>query len=153
MTKIADLTKYNNDMKKSLADKLFFLDHLDLETADFFVDFGCADGALIDALGDVNVRKVGVDNNSDMYNICFARGLDVHRSLDNVHLYEQPDHAVLNMSSVLHEVYSYLDKEQVENFWYNVFIGDYEYIVIRDMMVSNNTYRPADYFKFDLDDE
>lgn len=153
MTKIADLTKYTNDMKKSLADKLFFLDHLDLETADFFVDFGCADGALIDALGDINVRKVGVDNNSDMYDICFAQGLDVHRSLDNVHLYEQPDHAVLNMSSVLHEVYSYLDKEQVENFWYNVFIGDYEYIVIRDMMVSNNTYRPADYFKFDLDNQ
>lgn len=153
MTKIADLTKYTNDMKKSLADKLFFLDHLDLETADYFVDFGCADGALIDALGDVNVRKIGVDNNTDMYDICFAQGLDVHRNLDSVHQYEQPDHAVLNMSSVLHEVYSYLDKEQIENFWYNVFIGDYEYIVIRDMMVSNNTYRPADYFKFDLDDK
>ena len=42
---ISNLTSYNTNMSKSMYDKAFFVDKVD---ATLFVDFGCADGALIE---------------------------------------------------------------------------------------------------------
>lgn len=43
MTDIQNLELYNNSMRLSMIDKVFFLDRIDPEV---IVDFGCADGSL-----------------------------------------------------------------------------------------------------------
>ena len=43
MEEISDIKKYNDNMRKSLLDKSYFLSFVDSDT---FVDFGCADGSL-----------------------------------------------------------------------------------------------------------
>ena len=138
---IADLNKYNTDMKKSMKDKIFFLDHVKVADIDTIVDFGCANGALLDVMPK-EWAKYGVDNNPDMQKICKEKSYSIYDSLDKVKNL-QP-RTLLNMSSVIHEVYSYLSPEEITHFWDKVFDGSYEYITIRDMMLSENTARPAD---------
>ena len=48
------------------------------------------------------------------------------------------------MSSVIHEVYSYLSDKEIAHFWDRAFAAGFEYISIRDMMLIENTVRPAD---------
>ena len=138
---IADLNKYNTDMEKSMKDKIFFLDHIKVADIDAIVDFGCANGALLDVMPK-EWAKCGVDNNPDMQKICKEKSYSIYDSLDKVKNL-QP-RTLLNMSSVIHEVYSYLSPEEITHFWSKVFDGSYEYIAIRDMMLSENTARPAD---------
>lgn len=46
MPNITDLIAYNLSMKKSLIDKMFFMDKID-DDIKVVMDYGCADGALI----------------------------------------------------------------------------------------------------------
>lgn len=141
MEKIANLEKYNNDMAKSLGDKIFFLDYIKEEDIKSIVDFGCADGTLLKAMP-ASWAKIGIDNNPEMQSACTKNGIITFDNLDGLNP-KVP--ALLNMSSVLHEVYAYLSPEEIAHFWSGVFDSSYEYITIRDMMVSDNTNRPADF--------
>ena len=138
---IADLNKYNTDMEKSMKDKTFFLDYINVADIDAIVDFGCANGALLDVMPK-EWAKYGVDNNPDMQKICKEKSYPVYNSLDEVK--DLKTRTLLNMSSVIHEVYSYLSDEEIAHFWNRVFAAGFEYISIRDMMLSGNTVRPAD---------
>jgi len=141
MNKIADIELYNDQMSHSIEDKLFFLDTLKANDFDTIVDFGCANGELLKQVHRPCL-KFGVDNNEEMLKAAklncesghFVKSLDDLKDLDK-------SEAVLNMSSVLHEVYSYLPREDVNHFWDTVFNSGYKYIVIRDMMVSSHTNR------------
>ena len=46
-----DLAVYNSRMRKSLLDKIFFMDKID--GCDRFLDYGCADGSMIKFLAEV----------------------------------------------------------------------------------------------------
>lgn len=140
MEKIADLNKYNNDMAKSLGDKVFFLDYIKEEDIKAIVDFGCADGTLLAAMPN-SWLKLGVDNNQDMVDICFSKGIVAVENLDYINP-RVP--TLLNMSSVIHEVYSYLSSKEIAHFWDRVFNSGFEYISIRDMMISFDTEREPD---------
>ena len=144
---IADLNKYNTDMEKSMKDKTFFLDHIRVADIDAIVDFGCANGALLDVMPE-EWTKYGIDNNPDMQKICKEKSYPVYDSLDQIK--DLKARTLLNMSSVIHEVYSYLSPEEIAHFWDKVFDGSYEYITIRDMMLSENTVRPADAIAADI---
>ena len=61
--------------------------------------------------------------------------IQVYSSLDEIN--ECKPGAVINMSSVLHEIYSYKDKVYIENFWKQVNRLQPEYITIRDMIPDN----------------
>jgi hypothetical protein len=52
---------------------------------------------------------------------------------------------VLILSSVIHEVYSYSNPEQISQFWNNVMDTDFDYIIIRDMCPSKDIERPTGY--------
>ena len=140
MEKIANLEKYNNDMAKSLGDKIFFLGYIKEEDIKAIVDFGCADGTLLKAMPET-WAKIGVDNNPEMRSICVNNGIVTVENLDDINP-KVP--SLLNMSSVIHEVYSYLSDNEIAHFWDRVFAAGFEYISIRDMMLSENTVRPAD---------
>ena len=146
MEKIANLEKYNNDMAKSLGDKIFFLGYIKEEDIKAIVDFGCADGTLLKAMPET-WAKIGVDNNPEMRSARLKNDIVTVENLDGINP-KVP--SLLNMSSVIHEVYSYLSDNEIAHFWDRVFAAGLEYISIGDMMLSENTVRPADAIAADI---
>lgn len=63
---------YCESMAKSLEDKLFFLNEIDINDYDCIVDFGCADGRILEVLDEKLTNKktilVGIDKNKVMTN-------------------------------------------------------------------------------------
>ena len=57
-------------MAKSLEDKLFFLNEIDINDYDYIVDFGCADGRILEVLDERLTNKktilVGIEKNKVM---------------------------------------------------------------------------------------
>ena len=155
-----DIKSYNENMVKGIEDKLFFLNKLKLSSDEsyLFVDFGCADGALISAMYDILSQKgisayyIGYDISEEMiafakskfsnmcWNVMFTTSWgDVDervRSYTNMK-------RVLILSSVIHEVYSYAKEgsDDVGEFWHRVRHTGFDYICVRDMMCSKDINR------------
>jgi 23S rRNA U2552 (ribose-2'-O)-methylase RlmE/FtsJ len=137
---ISNVDNYVEGMQKSLDDKLFFVDKLDF---DVIVDFGCANGAFLSKLKKMkpNVKIIGYDLDETMLTKARAELTeeDILTSrwdqvINEIKGYNSP---LLNLSSVIHEVYSYSHPSVVKSFWENqVFGGDFKWITIRDMIPS-----------------
>ena len=107
---------YCHSMSKSLNDKLFFLKEIDINSYDVIVDFGCADGALLEALCDKsilsneNTKLIGIEKSSTLTELCRARLGDKALIVSNV--YDVSDwlikskNTLVIFSSVLHECFS-----------------------------------------------
>lgn len=67
MEKIANLQVYNDGMRKSMLDKIWFLDKIDSSITAIY-DYGCADGSLLRMVGEIspNMKLYGYDVNSKM---------------------------------------------------------------------------------------
>lgn len=140
MNKITDIELYNTQMSHSMKDKLFFLDFINPKEANTIVDFGCANGELLKQLP-YDWNKIGIDNSKEMIDAAIENcDAAYFSSLDEIDFFDK-NNAVLNMSSVIHEIYSYLNEKEIAHFWDKVFNSGYKYITIRDMMVSNKTNR------------
>lgn len=147
MEAIKDYEHYNTEMEKALADKLFFMEYIkDCKT---FIDFGCADGALLSVAEKKlpEVKLVGMDMDKEMLEKAAGR----LPKADFVwatfpQIMEGIDYkgAAINFSSVFHEVYSYCTKEQIQNFWNALNRGGYQYIIIRDMICNVDGDTPSD---------
>lgn len=141
MERINNYNVYINGMRKSLEDKLFWYDLI--QDYDTVVDFGCADGSLLkeverrSAERGLKKKLIGIDNNEEMRERA-AQKVPEGYFLSELEKFYATDYAVLNLSSVIHEVYSYCTINEIQAFWYNVFNRNYRYIVIRDMMVSKS---------------
>ena len=150
------IESYNDSMRKSMKDKLFFLDFIS-GTKCLFVDFGCADGTLLNVLFEHFMDKtdlngyIGYDISSEMINLAKTKFDYCTR---NVIFTDQWDKVleelnsfngkkVLVLSSVIHEVYSYCTEDEIEQFWDRVLNSKFDYICIRDMMYSLDMYRPT----------
>ena len=155
--KFKNINSYNNNMSKHIEDKLFWLDKFSDKRYNI-VDFGCADGAIINYL--CNKEKeplntyIGYDisetmikiaksnfNGSDSDDVIFTSSWDKVKEV----LEEKKRPYKINilfLSSVIHEVYSYSKStEEIDDFWSKVFDSDFDYIIVRDMMVTYDTYR------------
>lgn len=150
---IPNIATYRAEMSKSMVDKLFFLDHVEVNT---LVDFGCADGTLLSFLSDMRPKMnlVGYDNSQEMIQLALGNEAWSHKSFESglmpwfvsdwnyiqgLFKYKKKDHTIaLNLSSVIHEVYSYGDENSVNEFWDRVFNAGFDYIIIRDMLVSKS---------------
>jgi hypothetical protein len=132
-------------MQKSMKDKLFFIDYI--KDAEYFVDYGCADGTLMEITKRhmPNVKLHGIDMSYEMVTRAKQKLTDVEFTCSNMPYIDKKfeyNKAALNLSSVIHEVYSYSSKEQIEEFWKYVNNSGYKYIIIRDM-ISNIDYEDA----------
>lgn len=137
---ISNIDNYVEGMQKSLDDKLFFVDKLDF---DVIVDFGCANGAFLSKVKKMkpNVKIIGYDLDEAMLNKARTELTeeDILTSswdqvINEIQGYNSP---LLNLSSVIHEVYSYSHPSVVKSFWEKqVFGGDFKWITIRDMIPS-----------------
>jgi hypothetical protein len=144
MTPINNYDTYVNGMKKSLNDKLFFLDKVsDIDT---IMDYGCADGSLLKDIyirDDHDYKLIGYDIDEEM----IKKARDGTRVIFSSDYYDclmriNPQKTLLNLSSVIHEVYSYAKSQyDIAIFWKRVFEIGYEYISIRDMCVSKSAER------------
>lgn len=121
-------------MEKGNADKLFFLDYLDINQFDYIIDFGCGKGDIIRSCAERTNKPVcyGVDRDGLMRHVagqnCSHLQVIFEESIDKLPL-AQNKSILLILSSVLHEV---------EGYWkvLHKFISDHSgniTIVIRDM--------------------
>lgn len=159
-TEIGKYDVYNERMAKSMLDKLFFVDKVD---AQFFVDYGCADGTLFKYMRQYlpSVDFLGYDNSD--YAVTIARQSNTDQKttftgdLEEVKKRNNEVHdrvcmdgssaqhkTCLVLNSVIHEVYNYADRQQIDYFWHTVFCSRFDYIVIRDMIPSESVDRVAD---------
>jgi SAM-dependent methyltransferase len=145
-----NLSGYTTEMRKSLVDKMFFLDKIE---ADSFIDYGCADGTLLkfirDLFPDSNRQLFGYDISPEMLEIARLNGDNINFSNDfnaiRSHLQSNKTKKnCLVLSSIIHEIYSYCSRAEVAEFWNRVFNSNFDYISIRDMSVSKTTSRQSD---------
>lgn len=141
MNAISDYNFYNNEMKKGIEDKLFFMNRIDI---DIVVDYGCADGSLIEVMQEFHPQKeyLGYDFDPEMIkkakikNIPHAKFFsDFNELCDYLAVYKNKKSMVL-CSSLIHEVYSYGNEESIKTFWNNIYSDKFNYVVIRDMAFS-----------------
>ena len=147
MREIADYSCYNEGMKKSLLDKIFFIDKIDSK---LIVDYGCADGVLISFLSklfpdyeyigyDIDESMVVLANkNCDGLENCFFT-TDWSEVVGRIN----GCNATVLLSSVIHEVYAYGTRKDVDSMWSRVFDA-FQYVVIRDMIPSISINKRSD---------
>ena len=146
VTPIQNYETYNSCMSKSLIDKLFFVDKIE---PDCIVDFGCANGLLLQELKRCypeGVRLIGHDLDPKM--IAEAKqntGLPIFSCWAQVEK-QLTDNSALILSSVIHEIYTYSKPDEIDHFWNLVFRSApaFKYVVIRDLIPSRTIDRPAD---------
>lgn len=135
MSPIYNYEVYKDAMKRGMYDKMFFVDKID---PTMIVDFGCADGTLMEEIQPYfpDIPIIGVDNDAEMRETTKAKGFLTFNNLEleGVHI---PKGSAIVLSSVLHEVYSYCTPEEIVSFWNEV--RRFDYIVIRDMCVTHET--------------
>lgn len=145
MEKLNDIEVYVSRMQKSFMDKMFFIDKI-FEPIEYIVDFGCANGILIRAMKYLfpEYSYIGYDISDEM--IAKAKTL-----VPEVEFYTKwadipipYENALLNVSSTLHEVYSYGTEADINEFWDRVFGSGFKYIAIRDMMISDKISKKSD---------
>ena len=137
---ILNYDQYIAGMNTTMSDKLFFVDEVRF---DVIVDFGCADGTFLQSVSKMrpNVKIIGYDLDSTMLQIARKKLGEKAILTDNwsevqsaISSYKNP---LLNLSSVIHEVYSYSNGRTVSHFWNSqVFGGNFKFISIRDMIPS-----------------
>ena len=132
---IVDVNTYNSKMIKGIDDKLFFTDIVNDYTQ--VVDFGCANGALLGKLFKMNenIGLTGYDISKRMLSIARLENPEAAYFSDWDDITVEPN-SLLNLSSVIHEVYAYSTVEEIRMFWKTVFNSGFKYISIRDMFVS-----------------
>lgn len=139
MDKLKDIEVYVQRMQKSFLDKMFFIDKI-FEPIENILDFGCANGVLIRAMHFLfpEYKYTGYDISEEM--IEKAKELvpqcNFYAKWDFINL--PFDSTLLNISSTLHEVYSYGTEKSIDEFWDRVFHSGFKYIAIRDMMLSDS---------------
>lgn len=134
-----NINLYNDRMHKSLKEKLFFMDYT--KDTSTYVDFGCADGALLSAMQAIDPNKVyvGYDNSPEQLKVLESLHpfMIAHSDWDAISSFVKRKDATLILSSVIHEVYSYTDGfHDIETFWNRVYNSNFKYIAIRDMAIN-----------------
>lgn len=136
MIAIADLGTYNSGMRKSMQDKLWFLDFWDDDDIRTVYDYGCADGTLLSLVHQErpDVGLIGYDNNLEMLEKAADSGIHcTHTPMESA----SPGTLTV-VSSVLHEIHAYGTEEDVSDDYSHIFGIGSEYIAIRDMFYSKN---------------
>ncbi len=145
MYDIRDMRIYLHRMQKSVLDKMFFADKV-FEPVEAVVDFGCANGELIKALHAFwdDCRYVGYDISEQMVEAARENVPEAEFTCDWNALDIDPRKSLINISSTIHEVYSYGTEADVAAFWQRVFHSGFKYVTIRDMMLSEAAAGPAE---------
>lgn len=149
---IANRDKYLARMSASMIDKIYFLDKIE---GDVLVDFGCADGYLLKTIAvlfphykmfgyDFDEKMIATANADNTAGIMFTTDWEDLINNRIRPLQKEGKKVTLILNSVIHEVYSYCSRAQIDEFWKRVWDSEFDFVVFRDMCVSHTTSRPAD---------
>ena len=151
-------------MGKVMNDKLFFLNEIeDMNDIAAIVDFGCADGRMVSELFkhtnddclligyDISDSMIGFAKSNFPYETNRVVFTNKWQNVENlINTMDGEGKTMLVLSSVIHEVYSYQNPDNpdtnIDEFWRRVFGTNFDYIVIRDMMPSEDIKRPTDIY-------
>lgn len=138
--KIINYNVYNEGMRKSLLDKIFFIDKID---ARVIVDYGCADGTLIEFMASLfpEYTYIGYDIDPGMLERAKEKcGLDKKfiftSDWEVVKEAVRGQRSAVILNSVIHEIYAYGTRRDVDDMWQHIFSDGFDFIVIRDMISS-----------------
>lgn len=140
---------YLDRMRASMREKLFWLPMI--SDTRLIIDFGCADGELLSQLEELNcypyLTMVGVDHEESFIKLAktkvnygkFFHNVDellmdkaLNRHLDILVNKTINGSPIFNLSSVLHELYSFCSKEEIDKIL--LAATKCKYITIRDML-------------------
>ena len=140
MPDIDNYAVYTDRMRRSMWDKVFFMDKI--PGAELVVDYGCADGSLIRFAHELfpSMRFIGFDIDAEMIaransynteNAVFCKSIaDISAQIARWNI--PPERTVVNFSSVLHEVFHYgYDGRIITDMLAAI---KPRYITVRDMM-------------------
>jgi trans-aconitate methyltransferase len=126
---IPNINIYIDNMNKGLNDKLFFINKVNIDT---LVDFGCADGTLLNEIHKINpnINLIGYDIDYNMMKISKNKypNIDFYFDWNDVinNINNENINALL-LSSVIHEVYSYGTSKEIKKFWKQIFNENFKY--------------------------
>lgn len=135
MVAIANLDTYTSGMRKSMEDKLWFLDFMSEDITSVY-DYGCADGTLLGIIKQEkpNVHLFGYDNNMEMLSMAKLRVPGCVLTRERMESAEPGQLTIA--SSVFHEIHSYGSPESIRVDYQHIFGIGSRYIAIRDMFYS-----------------
>ena len=102
---------YLKGMEKSMQEKLFFLEHLDIDSYNLIIDFGCASGDLIERIKVITKTEtpiIGIERDSYMQSILTQRGIEWKANLSDIENLKGQKILII-FSSVLHELEANFD--------------------------------------------
>lgn len=138
-TDIKDNDGYLSRMRRSMYDKMFFVDVI--EPTKNFIDFGCADGDMLKHLHFFypSSRMIGVEENKK-----FRSKIDFESSITFAGAWEMTgdshENTTLVLSSALHEIYNYKSSTDIAYFWSLIQRYRPKNIVIRDMCYKSSDW-------------
>ena len=144
MEKVRDYHYYTELMRNGFYDKLFFVDKI-FEPWNSLVDYGCAEGFTSKILGKVfrERRITGYDSDPEMINRARFHGEVLENVTFTTNDEDLSGQEVIFLSSVIHEIYHYMGRKKIDEFWDTVFSYGRKYVIIRDMFWSMNTPNPT----------
>lgn len=151
---ITDISHYRKEMAKSIIDKLFFLEQID---TGLIIDFGCADGVMLSFIQELrpDIQLVGYDISKEMIDLANDNKIWENKekpfftsNWEDIELLvkDRKNKGIttfITLSSVIHEVYSYGDEKSIKEFWNNLFNTGFDYIIIRDMLLSKKSHHES----------
>ena len=135
---ITNLDTYNARMASSIEDKMWFWDKVK-DTTNSIVDYGCADGSLLLRINEEHPRQtlIGYDASDDMLARAKKHTKDTPICFVESIFEPEMEHTCLVLSSVVHEIFSYQEREDAEFELGMLFDLGAKYIAIRDMGVQS----------------
>lgn len=144
MENIKNYDVYISRMEASLQEKLYFLNGLSPDVK-YILDFGCADGVLLEAVKESGYTCFGIDNEEVMQTLARKRlgsAVEIYSSLDE-YISKNRDkikHTAIILSSVIHEIFSYSTISDALSLLKSIFQVGFKQICIRDMSFNETLY-------------
>lgn len=145
-----DLNVYINGLEKSLQEKLFFINQIDMSQFGLIVDFGCANGQMLRRIANLYTASdekpvmIGYEPNAELcmvaedsssrYDISFV----MHREDLEEYISKNTKKSLIIFSSVLHELDSEDKQKAIE------LMKKFDTVVIRDMAAPISFSEPID---------
>lgn len=151
ISNISNYDVYTQRMKVGMYDKCWWVDKIYSEI-DTVIDFGCADGALREALEiycPQIINYYGIENNEGFYDTLDFKGISYYSDIMNLPNDEiNWDRTIIVMNSVVHEILTYQGISAFRDLLHYFRIFNPRHIAIRDMCLTSylaSVYDPKYY--------
>ncbi len=140
---------YLKKMEDALKEKTFFLDKVKFDELDYYIDFGCANGVILEKINEYiknDIKIIGFDKNENFLEICKQK-FSAYNNFYFFSNYENMLDSIANkqygllLSSCLHEL---------DDITFNkilTLMKNSQVVVIRDMYFDDSLNRKIDFAK------